>query len=284
MNWSMTNDPATFLAEAGTFLRTEPARNTTLLTVASTMLAVGATAFGTATDQAPVLGWWRSAAHVRGAFLQTPPHPPVLTRLPPGAATALATALADSGRTVSGVDAGQEEAVEFATQWSRLTGAASRGTERHRLYRLAALTPPQPAPEGHARLASAEDRATLISWYHAFDLDVGHDPTRNTALVDDRIDHGGLMLWEVDGTPVAFAGRTRIVEGMSRVAPVYTPHQLRRRGYGGAVTTAISQAALDGGATEVVLYTDLANPTSNALYQRLGYRPVEDRLLVSFTR
>ncbi len=64
--------------------------------------------------------------------------------------------------------------------------------------------------------------------------------------------------------------------------PVYTPPGLRRRGYAGALTVAVSRAALDAGADEVVLFTDLANPTSNALYQRLGYRPVEDRIILSF--
>ena len=70
---------------------------------------------------------------------------------------------------------------------------------------------------------------------------------------------------------------------MVRVGPVYTPPELRGRGYAGAATAAASQAALDAGVRQVVLYTDLANPTSNALYQRLGYRPVEDRVIFSFT-
>jgi predicted GNAT family acetyltransferase len=79
------------------------------------------------------------------------------------------------------------------------------------------------------------------------------------------------------------AGVSRPAAGMVRVAAVYTPPDRRGRGYGGAVTAAVSRAALDGGATDVVLFTDLANPTSNALYQRLGYRPVEDRTVMEFT-
>src|SRR5207248_1709249 len=71
------------------------------------------------------------------------------------------------------------------------------------------------------------------------------------------------------------------VAGVFKVAPVYTPPQRRRHGYGGAVTAAVSRAALDAGATDVVLYTDLANPTSNSVYQRLGYRPVHDRVVLS---
>ena len=75
---------------------------------------------------------------------------------------------------------------------------------------------------------------------------------------------------------------SRQVAGVCRVSTVYTPPDRRQRGYGGAVTAAVSQQALEAGAAEVVLYTDLANPTSNALYQRLGYQPLEDRAVWSF--
>jgi len=70
--------------------------------------------------------------------------------------------------------------------------------------------------------------------------------------------------------------------GTLAAGPVHTPPERRRQGYAGAVATAVSQVALDDGADHVVLFTDLANPTSNALYQRLGYRPVEDRVALRF--
>jgi predicted GNAT family acetyltransferase len=70
---------------------------------------------------------------------------------------------------------------------------------------------------------------------------------------------------------------------MARVGPVYTPPEARGRGYAAGATAAASQSALDAGTREVVLYTDLANPVSNALYERLGYRPVEDRVVLTFT-
>jgi predicted GNAT family acetyltransferase len=132
-------------------------------------------------------------------------------------------------------------------------------------------------------VAGPDDRQLLIDWMDAFHRDIG-EPSRDVEdLVDDKLSHRGLTLWEVDGTPVAMAGTTRPEAGMVRVLAVYTPRELRRRGYGGAVTTAVTRAALDAGVDDVVLFTDLANPTSNALYQRLGYRPVEDRSLVEFT-
>ncbi|HEX3925459.1 MAG TPA: GNAT family N-acetyltransferase [Streptosporangiaceae bacterium] len=90
------------------------------------------------------------------------------------------------------------------------------------------------------------------------------------------------MFGEVDGTAVAMAGALRPAAGVIRVAPVYTPPARRRRGYGGAVTAAVSRAALNAGASDVILFTDLANPTSNALCQRLGYRQLEDRVVLTF--
>ncbi len=69
---------------------------------------------------------------------------------------------------------------------------------------------------------------------------------------------------------------------MVRVSLVYTPPELRGRGYAGAVTAAASQQALRAGAQELLLYTDLANPVSNSVYQRIGYRPVEHELSLAF--
>ena len=95
-------------------------------------------------------------------------------------------------------------------------------------------------------------------------------------------EHHRGTLWETAGGPMSMAGATRAVAGQARVGPVYTPPERRGRGFGGAVTAAVSQAAKDAGVGEVLLYTDLANPTSNALYQRLGYEPVSDSVQLLF--
>jgi predicted GNAT family acetyltransferase len=156
--------------------------------------------------------------------------------------------------------------------------------DRHeRLYRLAGLIRPGPAPPGRPRLAVATDRDLLLAWSEAFHRELGETPPNLAATIDDRLGYRADTLWEVDGSPVALAGRTRKAAGMVRIGPVYTPPQQRRRGYASAVTAEVSQAAIDAGANEVVLFTDLANPTSNALYQRLGYRPAADQVVLSFT-
>jgi len=151
------------------------------------------------------------------------------------------------------------------------------------MYQLGRLLPPDPAPPGRARVATAADSGLLLAWLEAFhhEADDGGGPDMRRTLAD-RLSYGGLTLWETADGPVSLAGVTRAVGGQARVGPVYTPPGRRGRGFGGAVTAAVSQAAKDAGVAEVLLYTDLANPTSNALYQRLGYRPVSDGVELHF--
>jgi RimJ/RimL family protein N-acetyltransferase len=272
MAWHITNNVDEFLSGAGEFLRARPVENTVLLTITGTLRERGPHAFG---DGAAVFGWCGD-----GAFLRTPPRGALLSEMPPAAAAELAVSLA--GTDLPGI-AGPEKAVEaFATEWQRLTGVPPRLTGRQRLYRLADLTPPDPPAPGAGRVAEARDRDLLIDWMTAFQQALGEEPDHSAEFVDDKLSHGGLLLWEVDGRPVSMAGITRPAAGMVRVQAVYTPREHRAQGYAGAATVAVTRAALAAGATDVVLFTDLGNPTSNALYQRLGYTPIEDRRTVEF--
>jgi len=100
-------------------------------------------------------------------------------------------------------------------------------------------------------------------------------------FIDERLSRDGWRLWEVRDEPVAMAAMTPVVADMARITPVYTPPGQRGRGYGSAVTAAVSQAARDAGAEHVLLFTDLANPASNSVYRRIGYRPVLDYRIVA---
>jgi predicted GNAT family acetyltransferase len=123
-----------------------------------------------------------------------------------------------------------------------------------------------------------------VCWYGEFTQVIGEPSTDAEGWADARISSGGITLWEDgEGRAASMAGVTPMVAGQLRVAPVYTPSHLRGRGYAGAVTAEVSRAALASGADEVLLFTDLANPTSNALYQRIGYRPVADFAVYDFT-
>jgi GNAT superfamily N-acetyltransferase len=280
MAWTLTGSLDDYVATAGEFLRSRPVHNTIQLTALESLRARGASAFG---DVAPLFGWWRSAAaEVTAALLHTPPYPLLLTGLPERSASPLAEALAARGRQLPGVNAQQGDAAAFAAAWSRLTGASWKEFRRSRLFRLERLRAPEPLPRGAARVADAADRDLLGSWIDAVTKELADLGGPGRGFVEDRLSYGGLTLWEADGAAVSLAGVNRPTAGVVRVGPVYTPPDHRGHGYGRAVTAAVSQAALDAGASHVVLFTDLANPVSNALYRRLGYRPVEDRVVLRF--
>ena len=77
-------------------------------------------------------------------------------------------------------------------------------------------------------------------------------------------------------------GKTRPSENGISVGPVYTPPEQRGRGYATHLTAAFSQHLLDAGYRFCTLFTDLANPTSNSIYQQIGYRAVCDFAMITF--
>nr|WP_239028149.1 GNAT family N-acetyltransferase [Pseudonocardia acidicola] len=156
-----------------------------------------------------------------------------------------------------------------------------------RLFALGELTPPA-AVAGTPREAVAADRALLTRWRAAFADEATHGwrGARTPAQVTAGAFALGYrqVLWERAGEPVGLAVAGSAVAGASRIGPVYTPPAHRGRGYGSAVTAAAAAAALADGARHVVLFTDLANPVSNAIYPRIGFRPVLDAVEVAFRR
>jgi RimJ/RimL family protein N-acetyltransferase len=278
MTWELTEDVEEFAAAAGSFLRSRPVEHTVLLTLVGNLRRRGLRAYG---SDAPIFGWWRENGPVSGVLLQTPPHPVLFSALPDPAVAAAVPAL--SGRSVPAVNLQADQPPVIVLGWRRRTGASAYPRLRVRLYLLDELDKSD-LPPGQARVASEADRPLLLRWYDEFHEAIQDGTPGNAASdVDERLAYGGVTLWEVDGDPVSMAARSRLESGMVRVQMVYTPAALRGRGYAGAVTTVVSRQALDLGATSVVLFTDLANPTSNGLYQRLGYRPVEDRVVMEFS-
>lgn len=279
MAWTLTDSMEEYLAEAGGYLRASPVEHTIELVVTETLRARGPAAFGSP----PMFGWWTApGGEVAGAVLHTPPYP-VLLSGDPVASAPLAAELAARGRALPGVNGEADGVAAFAAAWLQHTGASSAVRRRSRLFRLGDLVFPEPRPPGVARTATEADSDLMTGWFAAFADETNQHEGVARRNADDRISYGGMTIWEAHGVPVSTAGRTRPAEGVVRVGPVYTPPEHRRHGYGGAATIAVTQAALDDGADEVVLFTDLANPTSNALYVRLGYRPVGDRLMLAFS-
>jgi GNAT superfamily N-acetyltransferase len=154
-----------------------------------------------------------------------------------------------------------------------------------RLFRLDELAVPSRV-SGRARPADEGDVSFLADWYADFTIEAfgrplpGFEPRR---MVERGLTVSRCWLWldGKDDTPRAMAVRHPIVHGTAGIGPVYTPEEFRRHGYGSAVTAAAAQDVLDHDATPW-LYTDLANPTSNKIYQAIGFRPVLDRTSLRF--
>ncbi|MEA5359724.1 GNAT family N-acetyltransferase [Amycolatopsis sp., V23-08] len=257
----LTEDVDDFLARAGDFLRSRPALHTTPLTTLEKLRTHG--------SDGTVFGWLEDAfCYLRPSGRLT------LTSLAPEQVATVVALWAGLGRPLSGVIADHDTATAFAEAWQQRTGASGVPGVRVRLHRLGTLTPPEPVPEGRARVLGTSDRAEIVRWCVDFAATVG-EALEPDAWDASRFGDKHYVFWETDG-PVAMAGSTSMVAGMVRVDPVYTPAHLRGRGYAGAVTMAVSRAALAAGATDVVLYTNPDNATSNALYRRIGYVPIAD--------
>jgi RimJ/RimL family protein N-acetyltransferase len=278
-DWTLTEDLDDFLARSGDFLSSRPAPHTMHLTVIEKLRTRGSAQYGI---QAPVFGRLEEAGKVHATFYRLPSRGLAPPPHPPQQADTHAAHLAGLGHSLPYVSADESTAAAFAEAWQRHTGATSTFRTRLHLYRLGTLTPPQPFPEGRGRVAGEEDHEQVVHWCKEFATAV--DEVLPDSWADTRFADKHFTFWETpDGTPVSIAGATSNIGGMVRVDPVYTPAHLRGRGYAAAVTTEVSRAALATGAKEVVLFTDPANRTSNALYQRLGYVLLTDWAVYDFS-
>ncbi|MET7450814.1 GNAT family N-acetyltransferase [Streptomyces sp. NPDC005574] len=282
-DWYLTEDVDDFLARAGDFLRSRPGRHVMQLTWAERVRVRGAEAFGT---EAPVFGVLERAGAVHATFYRLPPRGLGLSPLTPEQAESLAVRLATLGHSLSRVSADRDTAAAFAEAWQRHTGATpSLRDTQLRLYRLGTLTPPQPLPAGRGRVLGEQDLEQAMFWCGEFARAVGEEVGIDAGTwAGTRFADKTYTLWETpDGTAVSVAGMNPMIGGQIQVDVVYTPAHLRGRGYAGAVAAEVSRAALAAGARDVVLFADLANPTSNALYQRLGYRTLADWTVHDFS-
>jgi predicted GNAT family acetyltransferase len=201
---------------------------------------------------------------------------------------ALVDHLAGTGVRPSGASGLRPQVDAFAAAWTGRTGVGVVARMEQRLFRLGVLRPPT-GVAGVVAMATGADAELVADWEVAFvdEADIHHRGRQSRAdLVrharERSADGHGQLFWRVDGQPVSFAAVNRPASGMSRIGPVYTPPGSRGHGYASAVTAAASRWALDQGAEHVLLYTDLANPVSNSIYQKIGYEPVADFLDVTF--
>lgn len=280
-----TADPAEFLDRAVDLLRAEPVRGTVVASVAFHACRDAEAA----APPADAARWWLrvhdGAGRTVGAAFRTPPYPPYLMDMPEVAARELAGVLHARGEHVDGVNGALPAARVCAEELARLAGRQVRTAVGIRLFELGRLCDPPAAP-GAVRPATAAEADLVVDWFGRFhaeaDVQAGRSPGTLARHQPDPdavrrwVDAGGMWL-HVDehDVPVHWTAARPPSHGVVRLGPVYTPPDRRRHGYAAATVAAVSRRLVQDG-VRVCLNTDLANPTSNALYVRLGFRPVTD--------
>ncbi len=272
------------LALAGEFLAAREAEHNLVFGILGTIRR-DPDAYGGGT---PYLAVALRGGYVAGVAVRTPPWGPVLSELDePALADAFADDFAMLTDDLAGVLGRKDAAARFAARWSRLTGASGRVVMEQRVHATASAAMPDGA-SGSGRRYAETDREVVLEGLDAFAAEALPDAPHDTSepWLERRLSDpdGEILLWEDEGRPVSLAASGTPTPTGIRVGPVYTPLDCRRRGYAEAVTAEVTSRALARGRRFSFLFTDLANPTSNAIYQRIGYRPVCDVDQWAFTR
>ena len=266
-------DVDAFMAVAGDFLEAREAEHNLIFGISS-YVRDQPTFFG---ERLPYFAAVLAGDRVVAAALRTPPHNLVLSEVDDPAAIDLLVAdrLDDD---LPGVLGPVEPARAFAERWAAPAGRAWRKLHAERIFRLRTVIAP-PAVPGTLRTVMPADRDLVASWMRAFSTEaMGEaDPTDADLATDRWMEGRGrtLYLWE-DGETVSLCGVGGRTPNGIRIGPVYTPPEARRRGYASALVAEASQLQLDAGRRFCFLFTDLANPTSNHIYQVIGYEPIRD--------
>lgn len=267
---AFSDDPARVLREARAFLASEPVLHNVILTLLEARAAYPEPGrYWLATDDGAAAGVvFQSPLN----FIAT------LTPMTPDVVAAMVDAIAEAGVALPGVSGEAGTAARFAGQWTERHKSAAVPYEGQRIYEVRDVLE-TPAAGGHLRRAKRDDRELVIAWLSGFQADTGGE--QGGSNPDAVVDRRSFWLWE-DRGPASMAVSTPPVERVVRVGYVYTPPELRNRGYAGACVGALSKQVLEGGHRSI-LYTDLGNPVSNSIYRRLGYRAVAEVLRYRLT-
>jgi uncharacterized protein len=273
-------DAAVFLDAAAPVLDADEARHNLLYGICSTLVD--------APDVYREAHLWtvRDGGAVVAAAVLTPPFNAVVAR--PVSDEALrfaARVLHDRSTQLPGVTGAIPEVDVFADTWQELTGLGKRLRMSQGIYAARMVTPA--GASGSPRPAVDSDRRLIVDWLRAFREEAIPEEAPHIDLdemVERRLQsaHAGFGLWVDEGEAVSLCGYGGRTPHGIRIGPVYTPPELRGRGYGSAVTAQVTQEQLATGRDYCFLYTDLANPTSNKIYMNIGYERVCDSAEYAF--
>jgi uncharacterized protein len=231
------------------------------------------------------------------ASVRTPPYNVILSdAAEEEALDPLVHALLPSASEIPGVIGNRPTVEAFVDRWQRASGTAAKVQMLQGVFEARSVNR-VPRAHGVARRASLDDRELVGNWLGDFEHEALSDSAveeeesqeevaRSDRILDYRLSDAvdaGYWLFVVDGEPVSLAGFGGPTPDGIRVNAVSTPPRNRRRGYATTLVAALTEHLLSGDRRFCFLYTDLANPTSNAIYERIGYRMVCESTEYSFS-
>jgi len=221
---------------------------------------------------------------INAVAIRTPPHMVLIAHFTgdiDAVAATLVKGVSKDFKNIPGVVGDKELADLFAERWCKQHGVTIKDTMAQRIYRLDKVFDIPQTP-GRFRAATMADKELVLKWFHAFHVDIGAE-ARGEPMNDvpSMVEEGSVFLWE-DGEPVSMARKTRPTDRGMSVGGVYTPPELRGKGYATSCVAELSRNILQSGKEFCTLYTDLANPTSNSIYMKMGYKPICDSVEYTF--
>ncbi len=275
-------DPVLFHSKVVAFLAKDEIENNLPLGVLASIIA------GEYLETTPYMSLVESGGKPLLVMMCTPPHPVLFSyQETPPSQEHLQMVLVDLLETLkdnfTGITANKTMAAALMDAWEAMTGNKASLNMAMRIYKLDIVIPVR-GVQGRLRSVNNDDRELLRDWYVRFLLEITGDepnPARvgkwvKRSLANSEKFLRGLMIWEAAGIPVSMAGYSGPTPNGIRVGTVFTPEEHRTQGYASACTAGLCQYLLDQGFRFCFLFTDLLNPVSNHIYQKIGFEAVTD--------
>ncbi|MFT5141969.1 MAG: ribosomal protein S18 acetylase RimI-like enzyme [Rhodothermales bacterium] len=230
--------------------------------------------------ESPFVAAVLSENRIVGFAFRTPPHKLAISDIPTEAIPGLVAEVRRAYDWIPAVLGPETAGTYFAAAWAASIGCTARSGARQRIYAARVAVLPEAPPEGQLRVASTEDTELAVEWTASFVSETGLLPANYDDHVRRLIAAEELYMWD-DGQRRCMIGATAPTPSGIRIGYVYTPPANRDKGFASAATAHLTQLMLTR-FDFCTLYTDLSNPTSNSIYQRIGYRPVADVSDINF--
>lgn len=243
---------------------------------------------GTVSDDSAGTAAGINADGIRLTAIMTPPYNLTLyatdNRVDEEAIACLIDGLGSTPFIVPGVMSETSLARNFASAYARSRKLNFSVTMNQRIYELTEVNPDIPVA-GNLRLARESDMSFLPYWIEGFSADCFGKPGLVSPCPESylhKISQNALYILEDSGTPVSMSMIVREMKAVCGVSEVYTPPYFRKKGYASSCVAGVSKLILERGYRSCALYTDLANPVSNSIYQKIGYKPICDSVQIEF--